>query len=280
MPSPDFLCIGTQKSGTTWLYKNLEKHDEVWTPPIKEFHYFNRMCMNDKLLGDWGMPISKRDAMYWEAIKYANINNLRWLRNYYELGLTKFWYQSLFHEKFTKGKVCGDMTPGYTTLEERGVRYARDVVGQDTPVILTIRNPINRSWSAAKMLFRHYGLSIDDDINTKKLLDLLKSPDITLCSEYTRIIPLWKKYFNNFYVLTYDELCQDPYQYLLKISEILNIENKWCDDTVSKIVWADAKKIKLPPAIRQCLIEQYSEEIEATIKLVDNDYVAQWKADV
>ena len=38
---PDFLCIGAQKSGTTWLYHNLKQHPQVWLPPVKELHYFD-----------------------------------------------------------------------------------------------------------------------------------------------------------------------------------------------------------------------------------------------
>ena len=280
MGKPDFLCIGTQKSGTTWLYENLARHQEVWTPPIKEFHYFNRLCMNEQLLGDWGMPVPKRDPMYWNAIKAGKLNDLRWLRNYYEQGLPKAWYLNLFDEKYTKGRRCGDMTPGYSTLEERGVSYVRDVVGADTPIILTIRHPIHRSWSAAKMMFRHYGLEVESDANADKLIKLLQSPKIMLCSDYTRIIPTWRKFFGNVHVLTYDELCQDPHGYLGRISSILNIENKWDKPTIESRVWSDAKKIVIPAAIQEHLKNQYCEEIQATKKLVNDAYVDQWEKDI
>jgi len=39
---PDFLCIGAQKSGTTWLYHNLGLHPQIWLPIVKELHHFNR----------------------------------------------------------------------------------------------------------------------------------------------------------------------------------------------------------------------------------------------
>ena len=38
---PDFLGIGAQKSGTTWLHHNLSQHPGVWMPPVKELHYFD-----------------------------------------------------------------------------------------------------------------------------------------------------------------------------------------------------------------------------------------------
>jgi hypothetical protein len=38
---PDFLCIGTPKSGTTWLDHQLRCHPALWLPPIKELHHFD-----------------------------------------------------------------------------------------------------------------------------------------------------------------------------------------------------------------------------------------------
>jgi len=38
---PDFLGIGAQKAGTTWLYENLRPHPELFLPR-KEMHYFNQ----------------------------------------------------------------------------------------------------------------------------------------------------------------------------------------------------------------------------------------------
>ena len=50
-PGPDFVCIGAQKAGTTWLFDNLEVQAGVWMPPEKELHYFNRVCPNEELVG-------------------------------------------------------------------------------------------------------------------------------------------------------------------------------------------------------------------------------------
>ena len=37
---PDFIGIGAQKAGTTWLYHNLRNHPQIWIPR-KEVHYFD-----------------------------------------------------------------------------------------------------------------------------------------------------------------------------------------------------------------------------------------------
>ena len=38
---PDFLCVGTQKGGTTTLQKLLEKHPETFLPSDKELQFFS-----------------------------------------------------------------------------------------------------------------------------------------------------------------------------------------------------------------------------------------------
>ncbi len=38
---PDFLGIGAQKAGTTWLAWNLRRHPDIFMPKIKELHYFD-----------------------------------------------------------------------------------------------------------------------------------------------------------------------------------------------------------------------------------------------
>ncbi|MCP5022399.1 MAG: sulfotransferase domain-containing protein [bacterium] len=38
---PDFLGIGAQKAGTTWLHENLSRHPEVFLPKAKELHFFD-----------------------------------------------------------------------------------------------------------------------------------------------------------------------------------------------------------------------------------------------
>ena len=39
---PDFLGIGAQKSGTTWLHDNLRAHPGAFLPEPKEVHYFDQ----------------------------------------------------------------------------------------------------------------------------------------------------------------------------------------------------------------------------------------------
>lgn len=60
---PDFLIVGAQKAGTTWLYRNLLLHPQIWMPKEKELHYFDekietKHSLMEKLRG--GEPYNKR----------------------------------------------------------------------------------------------------------------------------------------------------------------------------------------------------------------------------
>lgn len=38
---PSFICIGAQRSGTTWLHECLNEHPQLFLPEKKELHFFN-----------------------------------------------------------------------------------------------------------------------------------------------------------------------------------------------------------------------------------------------
>src|ERR1700759_3980060 len=42
---PDFLCIGAQKAGTSWLDRNLRRHPKLWLPPMKELQFFSHLYL-------------------------------------------------------------------------------------------------------------------------------------------------------------------------------------------------------------------------------------------
>ena len=43
---PDFLCIGTQRSGTTWLFENIRQHPQIYLPYKKELNFFSEINGN------------------------------------------------------------------------------------------------------------------------------------------------------------------------------------------------------------------------------------------
>jgi arylsulfatase A-like enzyme len=50
-PGPDFLGIGAQKAGTTWLYERLKRHPDIYVPPEKELHFWDQR--QDQPISEW-----------------------------------------------------------------------------------------------------------------------------------------------------------------------------------------------------------------------------------
>ena len=48
---PDFLVIGAQRAGTTWLHRVLSEHPALWLTPVKELHYFDKPHRDPDLAG-------------------------------------------------------------------------------------------------------------------------------------------------------------------------------------------------------------------------------------
>src|SRR5438132_13721254 len=64
---PDFLCVGAQKAGTSWLYRQLERHPDFWMPPVKELHYFDELSRVPAVA--CARPRGERDRRFLENIK-------------------------------------------------------------------------------------------------------------------------------------------------------------------------------------------------------------------
>ena len=78
---PNFLVIGSQRCGTTWLHRILREHPQVFLPEHKELHFF-----------DWRMDDHGLD-----------------------------WYLEHFRQPEPAKPFAGEISPGYVTLNRQSV---------------------------------------------------------------------------------------------------------------------------------------------------------------
>lgn len=265
---PDFVCIGAQKAGTTWLYDNFVIHPEIWMPPVKEIHFFNTVCPNENLLGTEVHRYQLGLQRYTPLLNNMNMTTLKWLYRYYNHPMSTSWYFRLFAGKMAEKRKAGDITPAYSTLDERGVRFARNVLDQDCKIFIILRNPIERTWSAVKMLFRWRG----DDIKSTdidKLRGELQKPSHKLRSDYLFMVKRWTKFFgNNFKIFYYDDLCADPEAFLYSIQDFIGVKNYISDSHATKKSNADKESVEAPESIYALLMDQYRKDIEELDNIV------------
>ena len=154
---PNFLCIGAEKSGTTWLYHNLKKHPQIWMPPVKEIHYLDEIQRKPSLtildrLFDSRFYNQNWRQIFKEQIKsnlrHPNLDNILWYSNYLFSPRNDQWYTSLFER--ARERITGDITPEYSSFKTEEVAYAYKIMPK-SKIIFLLRNPIERAWSHALM---------------------------------------------------------------------------------------------------------------------------------
>lgn len=255
---PDFICIGAQKAGTTWLYDQLVHHPQVWLPVIKELHYFNfekpNPLLREKEVYPWGSP----GARFRFLKDRPSIKTLRWLLKYNYGRKGPEWYRSLFPN--IAGKIAGELTPAYSTLDEEGVEFVRETVPENTKVFVILRDPVERIWSGAKMDFR-WRKESTEELSRNSEKELLR-PTHLLRSAYSTIVPLWKSRFGErFRVFFYDDLEADPASFLSEVLDFLDVDTAWTSPSLRKRSNSDRERLAVPPAVEILLRQALEKEV-------------------
>jgi hypothetical protein len=134
---PDFLVIGAQRSGTAWLYFVLRRHPNLWLPPIKEIHYFDKL--------NEGTAEDPKRWLRAARSRWRILNS--WMFSYLLGKRDDDWYAKLFYKAQVKGRLAGEITPAYATLDEQIFQRIRQI-NRDIKIIFIMRDPLDRLWSA------------------------------------------------------------------------------------------------------------------------------------
>jgi hypothetical protein len=197
---PDFLGVGAQKAGTTWLYRNLQAHPEIWMPPIKELHYFDEKAqLEDGLISRLrgAHPVDVRwrrqfRARFRHPLERLTSQDLWWDLRYFFRTPGNGWYASLF--KPGSGKVTGEMTPDYAILEKEGVARVHGLM-PEAKIIFMMRNPIERPWSVTNMGLRIRGRSMED-MTIEKFRRQFERGRVRRMTDYLLTLDTWSSFYS------------------------------------------------------------------------------------
>lgn len=195
--SPDFLCVGAQKAGTSWLYRQLEPHPDFWMPPVKELHYLDSLNRTKRR----GPPRSKdeRDACFLEGINDLSMQSHIDLDN----------YGRLFRHKGPL--LSGDISPAYSTLTDEIIER---VVNRfpNLKVVFLARDPVERAWSQLSMGVRLGMINKFDATDPDEVVCNLLNPGVLVRSHPSKIVARWRRYVRpeNFGVFFFDDLKENP----------------------------------------------------------------------
>jgi hypothetical protein len=187
MVEPNFLVLGAEKSGTTWLYNKLSEHPEIYLPLTKECHFFNRYN-----------------------------SNLEENNNYTELGWS--WYRRFFENAPEMAKSWGEVTPMYLCDPEAPERIARDL--PDIKLIYILRNPITRAYCHYWMAYRkgHTNKTFEEIVADKDPRFIKRGLYASQLQKYHDLFPA-----NNIRGFIHEHFFDQPYEGLNNIYNFLDV---------------------------------------------------------
>ena len=196
MPLPNFLIIGAQKAGTTWLLRQLRQHPEVFMPS-EEIHFFDK--------------------------EHHYTNGLSWYKQFFE-GVTT---ESAIGEKTPD--YCWTNQPGAEGHLPNVHRNIYETL-PDAKLILLVRNPVDRAVSAANHLIRtrrvppHYSI---DELLIGDKRDLAQAHGVLDYGRYYKHIQAYLNYFDRdqLLVLVFEEaVIENPNDALKRVASFLDVD--------------------------------------------------------
>lgn len=271
---PDFICIGAERAGSTWLYKNLKKHPEIWLSPVKEIHYFdeqeklgsvniwNRLFDNNSSLNRRWRRILKNQLAKQLATNSLDYQNIKWYSNYFFQPRNDRWYASLFQPD--NSQKTGDITPAYSTLGRKSVAHIYELMPK-AKIIFILRNPIQRAWSHALKRMRDRNISIAS-VSEAEFVQNFNSTTSRSRSSYLQILEVWQSYYSqeNFFIGFFEDMVQAPEDFLLKIFDFLEIKSSKA--YISKSAFAKKNTSentgKIPNNLAKHLAQIYHQDLQ------------------
>jgi len=191
-----FCCIGSQKSGTTWLGRVLSCHENIWVHPLKEIHYFDyKYC--DKFTNEEIYTSRKRSLInYLTGLDYKSFkqSKLKYqLLHTHAKNFNDDWYINLFKDKPKKATISGELTPSYNRLPENGFQHLQKL-HPNVKIIFLMREPVKRLTSALKMYVRNNNLN-PELVHDRRFLKFLNHHGNIEMSDYKSTL---KKIFKVF----------------------------------------------------------------------------------
>ncbi|MBI2487108.1 MAG: sulfotransferase [Deltaproteobacteria bacterium] len=140
---PNFLIVGTAKSGTTSIYQYLKQHPEIYVPANKEPRFFVSSEFKE---------INPNDPFY----KYINNTTTFTFED----------YERLF-DSVDKEKAIGEASVQYLYFYNAAIPQIKKYLG-NIKIIMILRNPVERAFSA----YSHYSAVKAEVLSFEQCLDI------------------------------------------------------------------------------------------------------------
>lgn len=287
---PTFLGIGAHKAGTSWLYSQLISHPEVYMPPKKEIHFFDRSWRypSPNILSEpspWIRPfkLEPQDlkstavdaARMAKCLLTGDLEKAQWYRKWLFGYYNERWYASLF-ESHKNYRAYGEISPAYSILETQDIAKIK-ALNPDMKLILMLRDPIDRVWSNMRYGAGKGRLEVDLD-SPDDIISTLKQPKVALRGDYERTLNLYLEHFDASQLLVcfYEAIRRDPAGLMLAIATFLGISPFAKANINAKKRVNASKPRSMPEPVKDYLLETYGFQAERLAKALGS-YANTWE---
>lgn len=250
---PDFLIIGPQRTGTTWLHGNLVEHPEVFMPVEKELYYFNSLKDPSTHPERWGKVSSE----------------LSWYLNFFEpsqelLQELNSQCESRYGEPY-RPRILGEGTATYAAGLTTEVIDEILILNPAVKILTMVRDPIQRAWSHAKKDLSKLADRPLEDVAESEWIAFFDRWYQKRCGRPSHYMPLWQARVpsENLFVGRFVDIVQDPVSLLRRVYRFLGISDdpKYIGESSQKRI-NPTQDSGVPPRLEAHLKSMFEDEIQ------------------
>ena len=286
---PDFICIGGQRTGTTWLHHVLSANETIWMPPCKELHHFDTISKNvpaypyryrehlGSRLRHYGLALARTVSR--RQLQPDVKVRLDWdwdLRYFSGFSRGSDWYRRLFEVKGATGRITGEITPAYSLLPEEEISQIHKDF-PDTKIILILRDPYKRGWSHALK-----DLPKETAADHPRMIEFMRAPDCFERSNWPSILKRWQRVIptENMLVLDFEDIRQKPQDIIDEVGQFLGADLQLPVETGGSLRERGSSTYKgggIPETVRAGVADLYDPIITETARQYP-DIAKNWRA--
>ncbi len=207
---PDFLIVGPQRTGTTWLHAHLRIHPQIFLSEPKELFFFSRL----KAKGD-----SRFES-----------NRLSWYLQFFEEPLWRRLAKSALclrgSGELYRPIVRGEATASYAAMDDDLIDEVV-TLNPEIKVITMVRDPVERAWSHAKKdLVRKTGRSVEN-VPAEEFKAFFRDDYQLRCAAYVDNHERWRKHLHPGSLLVgfFDDVAERPARFLRDVMTFLGVRS-------------------------------------------------------
>lgn len=269
---PDFLYIGVPRAGSTWLWRNLQQHPDIWMPPFKHINYFHPRFQKMRLKR---LKYHTKE-IFWD---HTDAPPSWYLKFFAKPTPDDAWYEGLFPDD--QALVKGEIAEDYAVLEEEDIARIHALM-PDCKIFIILRNPVDRTISNARHAFMNRkGIPLED-VSEAALLAHIDHPDSVARSNYVSMLKRWRRFFDEEQLLIrfYEDISDKPLGLLEDICVHIgaDFEKTYFEESAPKRV-LKTKPDNLSVAIQKHIAAKHMDEVEALAETLGS-HAASWREDM